>query len=108
MPLRCGVRHQIGPYLLLLLTSLGHGQTVSLNLSSGSGIQGSSVALNLSLNAGSGVSPTALQWSLSYSQADVASINVTAGTALTAAGKTVSCASKTGSTTCLASGTNSN
>ena len=49
-----------------------------------------------------------MQWTLSYSASDIVSVNISAGAALTAVGKTVTCSSGTGSVTCLASGMNAN
>src|SRR5215471_8881381 len=70
-----------------------------LSLGSGSAAPGGSVALNLSLS--SSTAPTGLQWRISYSS-DVAAVNVTAGSALASAGKTVTCSAGSGSITCLA------
>ena len=75
-----------------------------MSLASGTAVQGGSVSLNLSLSASSA---SALQWTLSYAAANVTSVSVAAGPALTAAGKTIQCRTTTGATVCLASGSNS-
>src|ERR1700733_5490188 len=83
---------------ILAVLSLGHcafGQTPSLSLASGSAVQGSSVSLNLSLS-GATNAPASLQWTLSYPTAAIASLSTTAGSALTAAGDTLSCNSGSG------------
>ena len=92
--------------LLLLFGSLAFGQTNTLSLSSGSAAQGGSVSLNLSLNASS--APSGLQWTLSYPQTNITSVTISAGAALTAAGKSLLCSSGAGSVTCLGSGMNAN
>ena len=65
-----------------------------------------SVSLSLTLTS-SGDRPTGLQWMLSYAPADVLSVHIAAGPALTAAGKTLNCSTASGSLTCLAVGMNS-
>jgi uncharacterized protein (TIGR03437 family) len=79
----------------------------TLTLASGIAAKGTTVSLNLSLTAGSST-PADLQWTLSYLPSDLSSLSLAAGPALTAAGKTLSCSSATGSLTCLAMGTNDN
>ena len=93
--------------LLILTSSLAVGQ-VALSLSSGTATPGNPVVLNLSLNAPSGNQPAGLQWTLAYSTTDFSAISVAAGSAATAAGKTLSCNNVSGSTTCLIWGLNSN
>jgi hypothetical protein len=90
---------------LLLLGSSAYGQTV-LSLASGSGAPGGSVSLNLSLSATGGSQPAALEWGLSYAPANITAVSFTAGQALTAAGKTLSCNMASGSAMCVASGMN--
>jgi hypothetical protein len=63
--------------------------------------------LNLSLSD-SGVPPAGLEWTLTYSAADLAAVNVTPGPAATAAGKTVSCAGGNGTYSCVLVGMNEN
>ena len=77
-----------------------------MNLASGSVTKGGSIPLNLSLTAGSGGSPAALQWTLAYPATDIASFSVAAGSALTSAGKTLTCTSSAGVANCVASGMN--
>jgi hypothetical protein len=56
----------------------------------------------------SGASPAALQWSLTYPAVNVTSIQARAGPAAAAAGKTLSCGTPGGITTCLVAGLNLN
>src|ERR1700737_3746445 len=88
----------------VLLSRSAAGQTSSLSLSSGAAIQGGTVSLNLSLNVTPGTEPAASQWTVLYPAGDVSAANISAGPALTAAGKTLSCASNSGSLVCLALG----
>jgi trimeric autotransporter adhesin len=78
----------------------------SLALSSGSGASGSAVILNLSLSGGASQA-AALQWTLTYPSGSVTALSVAAGPALTAAGKTVTCADAGGTDICLATGVDS-
>src|ERR1017187_4973104 len=84
--------------------SLAFSQTASLSLSSGSAVEGGSVSLNLSLSGGG--APAGLQWKLSFVPSDVSSFAVTAGPALAAAGKNLTCNFVSGSVTCLTAGMN--
>jgi hypothetical protein len=93
--------------LALLSSCCGFAQDVTLNLTSGSGIPGTTVTLNITLNS-SGVLPAVVQWTLNYSTVDFSSATVTAGTAAIAAGKQVSCNNTSGSATCVLWGINSN
>ena len=77
-----------------------------MSLGSGSATRGGSVSLNLSLNT-SGSAPAGVQWTASYPASDVASVNATAGAALTAAGKSLTCNASGGTIICLTSGMNS-
>ena len=78
----------------------------TLGLASGFATPGSTVSLNLSFSAG-GNAPAALEWSLSYPSATVTSFQATAGPALTASSKTLSCNGGGGVLTCVAAGLNS-
>ena len=99
------VRRQVLSSVLVLFSgSLAFAQN-SLSLASGSTVQGGTVSLNLNLSAGTSA-PSGVQWTLSYSPTDIVSVSLAAGPALTAVSKTLNCASKTGSVTCLASGSN--
>ena len=85
----------------------GHGafaQAPSLSLASGSALKGTSVSLNLSLTA-TASGPAALQWTLSYPVTAISSVAISAGSALTSAGDTLTCAPGSGTLTCVASGT---
>ena len=85
------------------------GQTTSLTLSSGTTALSGTVTLPLNLTVPSGNSnPVALQWVVSYAPGDVVSLNIAAGSVLTASAKTLSCNAISGFTTCLATGMNSN
>jgi len=84
------------------------GQASSLTLASAPAVQGGSVSLALSLNASPGSVPAASQWTVQYAPGDIAATTIYAGPALTAAGKTLSCASSSGSVMCLAAGPNTN
>src|ERR1035438_9280069 len=80
----------------------------SLALSSGAVPPGGTAVLNLSLSSPA-ISPlAAVQWTFNYPASSVASIGVAPGTALSSAGKTLSCAGGVGSYTCVAWGLNSN
>src|SRR4051794_9360199 len=69
-------------------------QTTGLTLSSAAGSAGTTVSLPLSVTS-TNAQPAALQWTLSYAASNVASIDVSAGPAAVAAGKSVSCQSAT-------------
>lgn len=88
--------------------SLGWGQQVSLTLGSASTAPGGSVSLPLTLTPGAGVLPTAVQWRLTYPLASIASVTVTAGSAATAAGKTLACVNNAGWIDCTVYGMNGN
>src|SRR5580693_6587510 len=63
----------------------------SLVLSSGTAASNGSVALGLELTSLAGSEPAVIEWTLTYFPANVAFISVSAGAALTAAGKTLNC-----------------
>jgi len=92
---------------VLCLGGSAFAQAPSLSLASGSAVRGGSIPLNLSLTAGTSA-PAALQWMLSYPANDITSLSISAGTALTSAGKTLSCSPGAGSITCVASAANPN
>src|SRR4029077_1239063 len=87
-------KHLTSLFLLFFFLTGGsaYSQT-SLSLASGTAAPASSLALNLSLSASTA---SALVWTLSDPPADVTSLTVTAGPALTAAGKTIQCSTGTG------------
>ena len=96
-------------FLMVLFTGMAiasKAQSVALSLGSATGAAGQSITLNLSLADAAGAQPASLQWTMTYSSADIASISVTASSALASAGKTISCSSTGSSTTCVASGLN--
>jgi hypothetical protein len=66
-----------------------------------------SSAGTLTLSSVAGNEPAALQWTFSY-PSGVTGFSVSAGPALTAAGKTINCAGNSSAYTCLAAGLNSN
>lgn len=82
-------------------------QVSSLNLSSATSGPGSGISLALSLATGS-TSPAGVQWTFTYSPSQISGVSATAGPAITAAGKTLSCAGAPGSFTCVAAGLNTN
>ena len=92
--------------LFLLSSSQLHAQS-NLALSSGTVLPGGTTSLSLSLSSPGSNQPAAIQWTLTYPAASVASLNVTAGPALSSVGKTVTCAGGAGAVTCVAWGLNS-
>jgi hypothetical protein len=92
--------------VVVLFSSLAAAQTASLNLSSGSATAGSVATLNLSL-ASTVSQPAAVQWTVTYSTTDFTGLNVAAGAAATAAGKSISCNNAPGVSTCVVYGINS-
>jgi len=78
-----------------------------LSLDSASGLPGGVVNLNLNLLSTGDFPPAGLQWTFSYLPADV-SLSVADGPVLLSAGKSLSCNTINGSTTCLAIGLNAN
>src|SRR3954452_8717707 len=99
-------------FLLLRLAAAAFGLLVpswtalgqsSLTLSSSTASAGvGSIALSLST---AGVSVSAVQWTLTY-PATATNMSITAGPALTAAGKTLTCSPLAGGYNCIASGMN--
>lgn len=94
--------HAVVLALFLFPVGSTYAQTTSLDLSHGSAVQGGSVSLTLALRTSAGHAPASLQWTLSYSTSDIASLSITAGPALTAAGKWLNCRSNAGLARCLA------
>lgn len=82
-------------------------QQFALSLNSASASPGSTVTLNVSALASGGAKAAALQWTMNY-PAVLSSLSTEAGPAASAAGKSVSCAVNSGSTTCVAFGMNAN
>lgn len=99
------------PCLALALVVIATGLSVqsqcnaqgdALSLSSGSGAAGSNVALNLSLASPTGSEPAAVEFSVNYPSDQMASFTAVAGSAATAAGKSLTCSGQT----CLLYGLN--
>jgi len=80
----------------------------TLALSSGAATTGGAVTLNLTLNVPGVPQPAGIEWTIGYSVADFTSINVAAGPAATAAGKSVSCSAGSGTSSCILFGLNQN
>ncbi len=91
--------------VLALITFPIFAQQGALSLSSASTTPGSIAVLNVSTSANGGVQPAVLRWTMQY-PTDVTSINVTAGPAVTDAGKNVTCSYGASAVTCLAWGEN--
>lgn len=79
---------------------------VSLALSSGSANLSGTISLNLSVTSTPGNEPAGVQWTVAYPAGDVVLAGVDAGSALTAAGKSVYCNGAIGTITCLGVGLN--
>ena len=92
--------------ILLAATYPSFGQTGSLALSSATLGASRTVSLNLTLTSPTGNAPAAIQWTLTYPASAVTAFSATAGTALTSAGKTLTCVSGSGTYKCLATGMN--
>jgi hypothetical protein len=88
--------------LAALMAGVCWGQA-GLSVSSGSAAPGGTVTLNLSF-AGNGSQAASAQWQLAYPGANVSAVSVAAASALTGAGKNVSCSAGSGVYTCIASG----
>ena len=98
----------VGFIFLSIASSPSQAQQVNVSLGSGSSVPGSTVELDLSLTTSGGAQPAVIQWTMNYSSADIASVSVAAGPTATAAGKSILCSSKPGSTTCVVFGVNQN
>jgi trimeric autotransporter adhesin len=81
------------------------GQTANLSLSSATTSSGGTVLLNLSLSA-PGTPLAGLEWTLAYPSGQILAIAAGAGSAATAAGKSIYCGPASGSFTCLLTGLN--
>ena len=92
---------------LFLLSSSPLQAQSNLALSSGTAVPGGTTSLSLSLSSPASTQPAAIQWTLSYPAASVTTLDVTAGPALSSAGKTITCAGGAGAVTCVAWGLNS-
>src|ERR1700693_3034857 len=74
----------------VMFSSCAFGQ-ITLSLSPGSASPGSAVVLNLSMGDPSNTQPASLQWVMTYPTSDFSGVTVAAGSATTAAGKSLSC-----------------
>ena len=92
--------------LALFFSPLTWGQGDSLSLSPGP-VGSGTISLNLLLKSASGQQPAGVQWTLVYSSKDFTSIQVAAGPAAIAAGKSVNCAGASLAYNCLLAGVNS-
>ena len=94
--------------LTALLLPVGNLQAqTNLTLSSAVVSPGGAAPLDLSLSSPASSPLEAVQWTFSYPAASVGSWSVTAGPALSSAGKTITCAAGTSSYACIAWGLNS-
>ena len=91
----------------VMICTIGRaGFAQELTLSSAATLADNSATLSLTF--ASGTSPVAaLQWSFTYPSSNIATLTATAGPALVAAGKTITCLGAAGSYTCIAAGLNS-
>ena len=107
--MRRSIYFRAAPILAISLAAIypSFGQTGSLTLSSAVLTSSRTVSLNLSLTSPAGSGPAGVQWTLTFSPTVVTINSVTAATSLTAANKSVTCASASGTYTCLAYGMNS-
>jgi hypothetical protein len=80
-------------------------QQGALSISSATAAPGSNAVLTVSTSANGGVQPAVLRWTMQYPP-DVTGVDVTAGSAASDAGKTVTCSYAVSSATCLAWGEN--
>src|SRR5579884_1643871 len=89
-----------------LLAGGAFAQTPSLTLSAVPGTGPASFSVSASIPSDSNVA--LLQWQLTFPSDSIASLAVTAGPALTAAGKNITCNASTGTYSCIAYGLNAN
>ncbi len=92
-------------YWFILILPAAWAQT-AVQVEPGTAVAGGSGSLNISITSTSSSASTALEWTLSYSATDISNMNLTAGAALTSAGKSLSCASGTGEVRCIVWGLN--
>ena len=93
--------------LLFTHVTFASAQSVNLSLGSASGTPGTSANVDVAIAVPVGATAATVQWVVNYSATDVSSIQVTAGAAATAAGKTVLCTQSTSSVSCIAYGLDS-
>jgi uncharacterized protein (TIGR03437 family) len=76
----------------------------TLSLDTGGAAAGASVSLNLNLAVSAGAQPAVAQWTFQFSPSIISVVAVGAGSSATAANKSISCTTASGSATCLAFG----
>ncbi|HVJ09782.1 MAG TPA: cohesin domain-containing protein, partial [Acidisarcina sp.] len=76
-------------------------QQTALALSSGTANPGGSVTLNVSLTDSGGAIPAGLQWTIGYPTADITGVTANVSPTASAAGKSVTCFSNSGSSNCI-------
>jgi hypothetical protein len=87
----------------ILFSALGSAQSVSLNLSSGSGSPGTVVTLDVSV-ASTVTEPASVEWSVGYATNDISSVSVTSALMTSS----ISCNNTSGRVTCVQWENNSN
>ena len=92
---------------LFILLATGVWAQASLKLSS-AGAQSGSMMVNIVLSSAAGSEPAALEWTLAYPTANVTQVAFAPGAQATAASKSVTCNSVSGSETCVLEGNNAN
>ncbi len=94
------------PYWLLLLVPAALAQT-TIKVVPGAAIVGGSGSATITLDSpSSAAEPVALEWTLTYSTSVLSGMNLSAGAALTSAGKSLSCVDGTGEIQCIIWGVN--
>ena len=78
----------------------------SLSVSPAAGVLGTQVTLDIGLTGTAGNLPSAVEWTFSYSTTDFSAVSWSAGPAASAAGKSISCSSLAGTSTCVVWGSN--
>ena len=89
--------------ILSLVCCAGLAQ-VRVSVASGSAVAGGAASLNISLTSGTGGAPAAVEWILNYSANDLSGLTLQAGPSATAARKSLSCGTNSGSIHCVISG----
>jgi hypothetical protein len=93
-------------YLLLLAAPAVFGQTL-LQVVPGTATPGGAGSAEITINSSSSSDePSALEWTLTYSSTALNSVALTAGPALSSAGKSLSCLTATGQIQCVVWGEN--
>ena len=93
-------------YRILLMVPVAFAQT-GIKVVPGTAVAGGSGSASITINSPSSTSdPSALEWTLTYSTSALSGMKLTAGTALSSAGKSLSCSSGTGQVRCIIWGEN--